>query len=73
MGRLQALEIIINETEITPINLDNPNNDNKTFFDQLERLNNDHNEQNFIVGGDFNTVINESMDKRNGRVDTHKL
>ena len=27
----------------------------------------------FIVGGDFNTVINESIDKRNGRVNTHKL
>ena len=73
VGRMQALEIIINEKEITLINLYSPNNDDQTFFDQLEKFINDHNEKTFIVGGDFNTVINKSIDKRNGRVNTHKL
>ena len=73
VGRMQALEIIINEKEITLINLYSPNNDDQTFFDQLEKFINDHNEKTFIVGGDFNTVINKSLDKRNGRVNTHKL
>ena len=26
----------------------------------------------FIIAGDFNTVLNEKIDKRNGRIDTHK-
>ena len=31
------------------------------------------NEDNdFIIGGDFNTVLNTNLDKRNGRTDTHK-
>ena len=70
---MQDLEVIINEKEITLINLYGPNNDDQTFFEQLEKFINDHNEKTFIVGGDFNTVINESIDKRNGRVNTHKL
>ena len=74
VGRMQALEIIIiNEKEITLINLYSPNNDDQTFFDQLEKFINDDNETTFIVWGDFSTVINESIDKRNGRVGTHKL
>ena len=51
VGRMQALEEIINEREITLINLYGPNNDDQTFFDQLETFINDHNEKNFIVGG----------------------
>ena len=43
------------------------------FFDQLEKFINDHNGKTFMVGGDFNTAINEVIDRRNGRVDTHKL
>ena len=62
---MQALEVIINEKEITLINLYSPNNDDQTFFDQLEKFIYDHNEKAFIVGGDFNTLINESIDKRN--------
>ena len=30
-------------------------------------------EKNFIIGGDFNTVFNTSLDKKNERIDTHKL
>ena len=69
---MQALEVIINEKEITLINLYGPNNDDQTFFDQLEKFINDHN-KNLHSWGDFNTVINENIDKRNGRVNTHKL
>ena len=45
VGRMQALEVIINEKEITLINLYGPNNDDQTFFDQLEKFINDHNEK----------------------------
>ena len=73
VGRLQALEILINEKEITLINLYGPNNDDPAFFEQLEKYIRENNEKTFIVGGDFNTVINENIDKRNGRTGTHKL
>ena len=73
MGRLQALEILINEKEITLINLYGPNNDDPAFFEQLEKYIRENNEKKFIVGGNFKTVINENIDKRNGRTDTHKL
>ena len=45
VGRMQALEVIINEKEITLIYLYGPNNDNQTFFEQLEKFINGHNEK----------------------------
>ena len=27
----------------------------------------------FTMGGDFNTVLDTSLNKKNGRIDTHKL
>ena len=35
-GRMQALELIINDKEINLINVDGPNNDDGNFFEQLE-------------------------------------
>ena len=51
VGRMQALEVIINEKEITLINLYGPNNDNQIFFDKLEKFINDHNEKNIHSWG----------------------
>ena len=56
-----ALEILINEKE-TLINLYGPNNDDPAFFEQLENYIRENNEKTFIVGGDFNTVINENIE-----------
>ena len=71
-GRMQILEIIINDKEINLINIYGPNNDDVNFFEHLEKYLKENDEKTFIIGGDFNTVLNEKIDKRNGRIDTHK-
>ena len=72
-GRIQALELVINEKELTIINLYGPNNDNDNLFKTLIEYMQENNEKTFIIGGDFNTVLNESLDKKNGRAHSHKL
>ncbi|MCW4346095.1 MAG: reverse transcriptase domain-containing protein, partial [Candidatus Thiodiazotropha endolucinida] len=72
-GRIQSLEIKINERDITLINLYGPNNDDTSYFTKLERYLIDNYEKTFIIGGDFNSVLDIKMDKKNGRQDTNKL
>ena len=71
-GRLQSVDVIVNDKDLTVINVYGPNKDDTSFFDILEDyiLNND--EKSFIVGGDFNTVLNADKDKKNGNLYTHK-
>ena len=71
-GRMQALELIINDKEIYFINIYGPNNDDCNFFEQLEKYLKENDEKTFIISGDFNTVLNENLDKRNGRIYSHK-
>ena len=42
------------------------------IFEQLEKYLKQNDENTFIIGGDFNTVLNENLDKRNGRIYSHK-
>ena len=72
-GRLQALDILINDKEITIVNIYGPNNDDTALFNKLEEYMKENQEKTFIIGGDFNTVLNENLDKRNGRLNTHTL
>ena len=71
-GRLQSLDITVNDKDITIINVYGPNRDDISLFNKLEEfiLNND--EKSFIVGGDFNTILNVELDKKNGNLHTHK-
>lgn len=71
-GRMQTLDIIIKNKEITLINIYGPNSDNIIFYKTLEKYLRENEEKTFIIGGDFNTVLNETLDKRNGRIDTHR-
>ena len=71
-GRMQASELIINDKEINLINGYGPKNDDGNFFEQLETYLKENDEKTFIIGGDFNTVPNEKLDKRNGRIGTHQ-
>ena len=72
-GRMQALELTINDKELTIINVYGPNNDNTNFYQMLTEYMHENGEKTFIIGGDFNTVINEKLDERNGRAYSHKL
>ena len=50
------------------INVYGPNADNKTFF---ELLCNVLEENEFIIGGDFNTVLEPKLDQMRGNPNTH--
>ena len=71
-GRMQALEIIINGKELTIINIYGPNDDDTSLFNKLEDYINENEDKNFLLGGDFNTVLETNIDKHNGKNDTHK-
>ncbi|MCG7875526.1 MAG: reverse transcriptase domain-containing protein [Candidatus Thiodiazotropha endolucinida] len=72
-GRLQALELILNDKELTFINVYGPNDDDSMFFEHLENYLIENDDKTFTIGGDFNTVLDENLDKKNGRINTHRL
>ena len=72
VGRMQCLELKINEKCLMIVNVYGPNNDDVDFFEKLEAFVRDNEDQNIIIGGDFNTVMDPKIDKRNGNIDTHK-
>ena len=49
-----------------------PNCDDVRFFDILETFIANNDDKSFIIGGDFNVVLNPQIDKKNGRLDTNK-
>ena len=71
-GRLQAMEINIENKNVTILNIYGPNEDNVILFDKLSSYLSLNNHQSFIIGGDFNTVLDYKIDKKNGREITHK-
>ena len=71
-GRMQSVEINVNDKELTIINVYGPNKDDISFFNILEDYILSNDEKSFIVGGDFNTVLNADIDIKNGNLHTHK-
>ena len=63
-GRLQAIDIQYNDIDMTIINIYGPNNDEPTFFDSLNNYIIQNEENTFIIGGDFNTVLDPHLDKK---------
>ena len=63
-GRLQILETEIDEKLFTIINLYGPNKDEISLFETLDNFVSDNEEKTFILGGDFNVVLNENLDKK---------
>ena len=72
-GSLQSLELKIHEKPITIINIYGPNQDELNIFEILEAYIRSNEDKNFIIGGDFNTVLDIHLDKKNRRTDIHKL
>ena len=70
-GRLIALELSLNDTELVIINIYGPNNDDIKLFQKLEEYLLKNNDKNILIGGDFNTVLNPLLDKRNGNSNYH--
>ena len=71
-GRLQTVDIRYEDRLITLINIYGPNNDDELFFITLQNYLLNNEDKTFIIGGDFNTVLDIKIDKKNGRNDTHK-
>ena len=47
------------DRNITYINIYGPNNDGKSFFESLNKYLAENEEEEFIIGGDFNTVSDQ--------------
>ena len=71
-GRLQALDLVINDKTVTILNMYGPNKDGLIVFNDLLTYLNANTDKSVIIGGGFNTVIDINLDKKNGRHDTHK-
>ena len=68
-GRALALNININEKQLTLVNVYGPNKDDVTFFEKIETFCNSN--ENILLGGDFNVVIDPNIDKSGGNKNTH--
>ena len=71
-GRYVILDVTIADKDVTLVNLYGPNEDKPEFF--LELINNIENlpNDNRIIGGDFNLVLDKLVDKSGGRMITHE-
>ena len=72
-GGIKALELTVNDKELVILNIYGPNTDDSFCFEMLENYLKENEEKTIIVGGDFNTVLDIELDKKNGRSDTHRL
>ena len=50
-----------------------PNTDSVNYFEILEKYLKENEDKTFIIGSDFNTIIDTELEKKNRRIDTHKL
>ena len=71
IGRLIAVEIKINEKNLILVNIYGPNQDDDTLFINLENFLLQNSDKECIVGGDFNTILNKTLDKKNGNKNNH--
>ena len=67
-GRLQSLELKIHEKPITIINIYGPNKDELNIFEILEAYIRSNEDKNFIIDGDFNTVLDIHLDKKSKKI-----
>ena len=71
-GRLQSLNITIDEKDFFIINQYAPNDDKTDFLQTLDTLINENDDKSFIIGGDFNTVMDTNIDKKGGNLSKNK-
>ena len=71
VGRLHTLELEINDHTITIINVYGPNTDDTSVFKKLEEYLRENDDKSIIAGGDFNTILNVDIDKKNGIKNNH--
>lgn len=59
--RILASSIILNEMDIRLINIYGPNNDDTEFFQKLKSFWAENEDNNYIIGGDFNLVMDPEI------------
>ena len=70
-GRYVILDIEIGNIRLTLATIYGPNSDDSDFFVDLAALTENIENDNRIIGGDFNVVFNIEKDKRGGQAQTH--
>lgn len=70
-GRKLLINIEVDGEKFTLINVYGPNKDDGIFFSDIAKLIDEYCEGSLILGGDFNTVLNLSLDKIGGRPRTN--
>lgn len=70
-GRYVIVDVKILDKVFTLINIYAPNDDCPQFFTQIDNLINQFHGNSIIFGGDFNCVLNLSLDKKGGRMHTN--
>ena len=63
-GRYIIIHISIDNTPLTIANLYGPNNDDPSFFHGFFSILNGLPSSELIIGGDFNTILDPTMDPR---------
>ena len=66
-GRFIILDVVLNKQKLTFINVYDPNVDNYQFFDNiLQHLNMNFDCESVVWGGDFNLILDVTIDKKGG-------
>jgi len=72
-GRILSCEIKFENIIVTIVTIYVSNKDDIHIFEKLDTYILEHNDQTFIIGGDFNTTLNCTIiDTQNGRLDTNE-
>ena len=71
-GKIQALKLNIDDHDVVLINVYGPNNDDASFSETLYDFLGENDEEEYIIGGDFNTVLNLNLDTLGGIKGTHQ-
>lgn len=64
-GHYIIINASINNTEMTIANIYGPNSDNDEIFNKVFSIVSTFPQSKILIGGDFNTVLNPSLDKSN--------
>ena len=70
-GRYLIVDITIGNMRLTLSNLYAPNEDQPKFFENIINIIENIPNDNRVIGGDFNLVLNLDLDKKGGRHQTH--
>ncbi len=67
IGRMQALNVCISDKVYTLINLYGPNENSYIFYQHLDAYIESTEPETLIIGGDFNTILDNDLDKNKKR------